>query len=161
MYLVGQTALYYVLNARGTFAIFVFNIYHASSKTFSWMLFVISKSSPCYGNEFMLHSSFNHYSCFYFILFYFLAGGGRYPKQFFSILIWRSSKSLHVNILYIKAEFHLFSKFSNCRSERSTCVTHTSSNTHLILITKTQTCQLSFSNTFKFLLEFPWWSVWR
>lgn len=28
--------------------------------------------------------------------------------------------SLHVNILYIKDEFHLFSEFSNCQCERST-----------------------------------------
>lgn len=58
-----------------------------------------------------------------------------YHQQLFLILSLRSWKSLHVNILYIKGEFHLFSKFCNCQCERSTCVTHAASNTHLILIT--------------------------
>lgn len=58
-----------------------------------------------------------------------------YHQQLFSILSLHSWKSLHVNILYIKGKFHLFSKFCNCQCERSTCVTHAASNTHLILIT--------------------------
>lgn len=77
------------------------------------------------------------------ILFFFF-----YHQQLFSILSLHSWKSLHVNILYIKGEFHLFSKFCNCQCERSTCVTHAASNTHLILITPLRRLRANSSQVF-------------
>lgn len=91
--------------------------------------------------NFTLHSSCNHYSIFW----------KRQP--FFSSLSLRSVKSLRVNVLYIKGEFRLFSKFRNCQCERSTRVTHAASNTHLILITPpwrlhAHSCSQRFSSSY-------------